>query len=74
MQKTALVPYARWLLYGPSIDKDLSDLRDTSCVWETKILFFTRNSDETPALLTWRDPEVPDTADPTRPAPSSCAG
>ncbi|MFB8415298.1 PIN domain-containing protein [Streptomyces albidoflavus] len=56
---------ARWMLYGLTFDGDESKPSNTACVWETKVLFSARDGDETPTLLTPKEPEAPDSSDPT---------
>ncbi|MEW1725011.1 PIN domain-containing protein [Streptomyces sp. NPDC093109] len=53
---------ARWLLYGLAVDEMESLSGHIACVWETKVLFSTRN-DETPTLLALDEPSPPDTGD-----------
>ncbi|MET7540045.1 hypothetical protein [Streptomyces sp. NPDC005507] len=55
---------ARWVLYGLAFDGDESEPSYTACVWETKVLFSARDGDETPTLLTPKEPEAPDSTDP----------
>ncbi|MFH9500568.1 PIN domain-containing protein [Streptomyces globisporus] len=55
---------ARWVLYGLAFHGDESEPSCTACVWETKVLFSARDGDETPTLLTPKEPEAPDGSDP----------
>ncbi len=56
---------ARWVLYGLAFDGDESEPSYTACVWETKVLFSAQDGEETPTLLTPKEPEAPDGSDPT---------
>jgi hypothetical protein len=53
---------ARWLLYGLTVDEMETLSGYIACVWETKILFSTRD-DGTPTLLALDEPSPPDTGD-----------
>ncbi len=52
----------RWLLYGLAIDEMETLSGYIACVWETKILFSTRDGG-TPTLLALEEPSPPDTGD-----------
>ncbi|WTX01126.1 PIN domain-containing protein (plasmid) [Streptomycetaceae bacterium NBC_01309] len=53
----------QWLLYGSALGNDDGTALGVACVWPMKVLFSTKETDESPTVLSDGDPTLPDTAD-----------